>query len=169
MILIALGANLSSPVGAPAETVSAALLRLGELGAPAIRISRLYRSRAVPASDQPDFVNAVAVLETKLDPGALMALLHQVEAEFGRTRSQHWEARPLDLDLLAYDEVVTGKKYEESSGSLVLPHPRLQQRRFVLAPLVELAPNWQHPKLGLKAVALLAKLPPGDECIPLEA
>ena len=116
--------------------------------------SRWYESAPVPMSDQPWYVNGVVEIDTDLDPASLLALLHEIEAAFGRTRSVRNEARPLDLDLLAYgDRVLT----EEPRP--LIPHPRLHERAFVLLPLAELAPDWRHPALGEGIQALIGRLP----------
>jgi 2-amino-4-hydroxy-6-hydroxymethyldihydropteridine diphosphokinase len=162
MILIALGANLPSAVGAPQATLEAALRALEEEGVRIAQRSRWYRSAAVPASDQPDFVNGVAIVETALDPGALLALLHRVEARFGRVRGEPNAARTLDLDLLAYDDRVS-----DGPAGPILPHPRLHERAFVLYPLADVAPQWRHPRLGKTAASLKQLLPPESAASPL--
>lgn len=158
MVLIGLGANLPSKVGAPAETLEAALRAL-DAGPHRVRArSRLYRSRAVSAIAQPDYVNAVARLETEFGPGALLDRLMEVEAVFGRKRRLRDEPRPLDLDILDYHGTVTIPKPEADGegGGLVLPHPRMADRAFVLLPLLDVAPDWRHPATGESAQALLA-------------
>ncbi len=161
MIVIALGANLPSSAGAPAETLAAALAALEEAGVRVEKRSRWYRSAPVPASDQPDYVNAVVLVATALDPKALLALLHRIETRFGRVRGAKDAARTLDLDLLAYDDIVG-----DGADGLVLPHPRLHERAFVLRPLAEIAPGWRHPTLGLTALALAKNLPPDADVTP---
>ena len=122
-----------------------------------MRRSRWYTSQPVPPSDQPWYVNGVAAVETALAPMALLEALLAVEAGFGRRRSVPDAARTLDLDLLDYDGTqCVGER-------LVLPHPRLHERRFVLAPLAEIAPQWRHPRSGKTAAELLAALPPGQQ------
>lgn len=155
MILIGLGANLPSPAGSPAETFPAALAALAARGARVLRMSRAYRSPAWPPSDQPDYLNAVALVETALAPPDLLALLHAVEREFGRVRGEPNAARPLDLDLLDYHGRV-------QAADPVLPHPRMGARAFVLLPLVEIAPHWRHPASGDAIADLIARLPPGQ-------
>jgi 2-amino-4-hydroxy-6-hydroxymethyldihydropteridine diphosphokinase len=139
LILIGLGANLPSSYGEPPATLRAALDRLAEAGVTIARRSRFWHSAPVPASDQPWYVNAVAAVETDLAPERLLALLHEVEAEFGRVRSVVNAPRLIDLDLLAYGREV------RRAGAPLLPHPRLAERGFVLLPLADIAPGWRHP------------------------
>jgi 2-amino-4-hydroxy-6-hydroxymethyldihydropteridine diphosphokinase len=163
MILIGLGGNLASAFGPPLATLEAALAQLAHEGVRIISRSRWYRTAPVPRSDQPDFINAVVAVETTLEPRALLALLHRVEDHFGRVRGAANAARTVDLDLLAYDDCVTA----DEEGGLVLPHPRLHERAFVLLPLAEIAPKWRHPHLGRSVRELLAAVPPGQDAAPL--
>jgi 2-amino-4-hydroxy-6-hydroxymethyldihydropteridine diphosphokinase len=153
MILLGLGANLPSAAGAPVATLAAALQALAEAGVALERRSPWYRSAPVPAGDQPWYVNGVAAVATKLPPVELLALLHRVEARFGRTRRTPNEARPLDLDILDYHGLVR-------ETPPVLPHPRLHLRGFVLLPLGDVAPLWRHPVSGEGLAQLIARLPP---------
>ena len=160
-VLIGLGANLPSSGGAPQETCEAALDSLRAADVTIVRRSRWYRSAPVPPSSQPWFVNGVAAVDTVLDAVALLALMLEIERQFGRVRGAPAAARPLDLDLLDYrGEVRTGAPAPE------LPHPRLHERAFVLVPLAEVAPNWRHPLLGLSVEALIEALPPGQAIEP---
>lgn len=145
---IGLGANLGD---APA-TLAAASRRLGALPAsrPVGRSSR-YRSTPLDA-DGPDFANAVVAIETQLPPARLLAELQAIEAAFGRARPYRNAPRTLDLDLLTYGDL------RIDSAALTVPHPRLHQRAFVLAPLAELAPDLDIPGLG-PVRDLLAKCP----------
>ena len=163
MILVALGANLDHPrFGQPRQTLEAALAALQHRKVSVVACSRWFRSAPVPRSDQPWFVNGVASVATDLPPARLMALLHEIEAEFGRTRQRRNEARVLDLDLIAYHDRVSGP-----DESPVLPHPRLAERAFVVLPLVDLAPDWRHPVSGLSAAELAGALDPADTAEPL--
>lgn len=157
-IYIALGANLPSRFGAPRVTLETALQMLAAENIAVLKRSSWWRSAAVPASDQPDFINAVAELETALQPADLLRLLHQVETICGRIRQQRWEARPLDLDLLDYRGLI--EPGNPALESPVLPHPRLQDRRFVLLPLQEIAPDWRHPASGTGLADLIRAAEP---------
>lgn len=144
---VALGANLADPV----EQVRAALVALTQLPeSRLLRASSLYRTAPVGIHGQPDFINAVAALETTLSPEALLSALFAVEAQFGRRRDFHHAPRTLDLDLLLYDDYVI------DSAQLQLPHPRMHLRAFVMAPLVEIAPHCRIPGRGTAAAWLPA-------------
>ena len=162
-ILIGLGANLSSPWGAPRETLKAALARLPDHGVTLIARSRFYRSAPVPPSDQPWFVNAVAIVDTGLSPEALLAALLAIESHFGRVRGERWSARCLDIDLIDYRGML-----RSGAAPPELPHPRLHERAFVLHPLAELLPDWRHPKTAKPITELLAELPADQAAEPAD-
>ncbi len=146
--LIGLGANLGDPLGA-LRRARGQLGALGELTA----ASRLYRTEAVGGPPgQPPYLNAAAELKTDLAPHELMAALLDLERRAGRVRSERWGPRTLDLDLLAYDDL------KLDMPGLSLPHPRLFERAFVLAPLGEVAPEWRHPVTGQSVREALARL-----------
>ena len=145
---IGLGANLGDPVA----QVRRAVVALGQL--PEMRLvaaSSLYRSAPIGVGPQPDFVNAVARIETTLGPWVLLEALLAEEARFGRERPSPGAARTLDLDVLLYEDRVIAE------AGLTVPHPRMHERAFVLAPLVEIAPNIEIPGRGT-ARALLARV-----------
>jgi 2-amino-4-hydroxy-6-hydroxymethyldihydropteridine diphosphokinase len=144
---VALGANLGNPTAA----VLAAFAALANLPESRVaRCSSLYRTAPVGILSQPDFVNAVALLETTLPPEALLDALLDIEARFGRVRRERNGPRTLDLDLLLYDDI------ELDLPRLTLPHPRLHLRAFVLLPLAEIAPDLAIPRRGSLAAWLPA-------------
>jgi len=144
---IGLGANL----GDAARQVERAIMALGDLGR--VRASSLYRSEPLGDADQPWYVNAVAALDTELDAHELLARLHRLERRFGRAPGRpRWASRELDLDLLMYGDRVCAE------ADLVLPHPGLAERRFVLEPLAELEPGARDPRTGRSMAELLAGL-----------
>ncbi len=150
-ILVAIGANLASAKGrTPLETCQWAATQLGQLpGLDLRRVSRWFATQPVPASDQPRFVNGAAWLSGAAEPCRLLETLHAIEAKAGRVRGVPNAARTLDLDLLAMDDRVM------ATTKLVLPHPRLQDRAFVLAPLDDIRPDWTHPVLHLSVATML--------------
>lgn len=165
MILIGIGANLPhANHGSPIETCEAALAALGKRGVRVVRRSRWYESAPVPPGPQPWFVNGVAAVETALEPGPLLDLLHAVEASFGRVRDEPGGPRVLDLDLLDY----RGRRVADPAGGPTVPHPRLAERAFVLLPLAEIAPAWRHPVSRRPVDRLIADLPPGQVARPVE-
>lgn len=163
MIIIALGANLPTErFGPPRQTLEKAYEVLAERGIRALSRSPWYETEPVPPSGQPWYVNGVAIVESDHGPAETLAILHEIEAEFGRARRERDEARVLDLDLIAYnDEII------KDPNGLTVPHPRMHLRRFVLVPLVDVAPDWQHPELKETAKSLLEGLPPGEAIRPL--
>ena len=156
MILIGLGANLPSQFGNPAATCEAALAALQASGVSVVARSAWYETAPVPASVQPWFVNGVAAVATDLDPPDLLAALHRVEVDFGRARTVVNAARPLDLDLLAYGDLL------RETPPPIVPHPRMHERAFVLLPLRDVDPHWRHPKSGMTIDALIAAMPYGQ-------
>lgn len=146
-VYLSLGANLGEPVAQLAE----ALRRLGrQPGVRLVGVSSVYRTAPWGKTDQPDFYNAAAVVESELEPQALLAVTQQVERAMGRERKERWGPRLIDLDLLLF-----GEESVESDG-LSIPHPRLWERAFVLKPLLDIL---AHGPLATKAEAHLNALP----------
>lgn len=158
MILVALGANLPSRFGTPAQTLGAAQNALDDH--PNIRLvksSATYLTAPVPVSDQPWYHNQVVEIETDLDPYALLGALQAIESEFGRVRSVRNAPRVIDLDLIAYHDDICDKP------ELIVPHPRAHERAFVLMPLRDLAPHWIHPLTGLSLDDMIAEIPSAQD------
>ena len=177
-VLVALGANLPNGAIGPAETLRAALAAMPDEGLVVERASRLFATPCFPAGAGPDYVNAAACLRPVrgMEAQQVLAALHRIEARHGRARVQRWGMRTLDLDLLAMGSVVLPdpelaaawrdlppeRQIAATPDRLILPHPRLQDRAFVLVPLAEVAPRWRHPALGLTVAAMLRRLPAAD-------
>jgi len=143
---VALGSNLGNPVQTIEDAIDAMAALRGSL---LMAISSLYRTAPVGLKHQPDFINAVVALDTRLGPRELLEELFALEARFGRERSVKNAPRTLDLDLLLHGDAII------NDPALTLPHPRMHERAFVLAPLAEIAPNLVIPGRG-PATALLA-------------
>lgn len=181
--ILALGGNANSHVGSPVETLDFALKSLALHDIFPLKVSRRYVNPAFPKGSGPDFVNAVAVIQSQLDPVSLLNALHQMEASCGRVRDRRWGPRTLDLDLIAHGEMVlpdvdgyqawrdlsVEDQQQKTPPELILPHPRLQDRAFVLVPMAEVAPEWIHPVLGLSVQQMLDNLAENDrnEVVPL--
>ncbi len=158
MILVGIGSNLPSTAGdPPVDNCRKALESMENAGISVIDVSRFYKTAPVPASDQPWYINAVASVETDLPPEAVLDRLLEIEAAMGRERGERNAARIVDLDLLAYDDLVM------DSERLTLPHPRLTERAFVLLPLRDIAPDWVHPVTKQSLAALIDALDPAQK------
>jgi len=175
-MLIALGSNLSVGNKSSRDVIRAAITRIGEtFGAPIVE-SRHFRTPAFPAGSGPEFVNAAVKIEKAVPPQEVLGALHDIETEFGRERRSRWAARGLDLDLLAVDaqvlpDLATWQAWHDLStfeaskaapDKLILPHPRLSERGFVLMPLADIAPEWRHPILNKTVLEMLAALPAAE-------
>ena len=172
MVLISIGTAGTTPQ----QIVRTAISEIGHEIDSVAKISGLYLTSSFPAGSGPDFVNAAIRIETDRAPVEILAILHRIEAAAGRVRTGRWGPRTLDLDLLAVGDLVlpdaaTQGRWRALSladqqrltpEGLVLPHPRLQDRAFVLVPLADIAPAWVHPLLGLSVAAMLAALSATD-------
>ena len=156
--LVAFGSNQPfQELSTPLDVVQKALPRLLSLSQNALLgVSALYQSDPVPPSDQPKFVNGCLIFQTILSPEAILQGLLDIELDFGRKRSVPNAARTLDLDLIAYESLVM------ASDFLTLPHPRMQDRGFVLKPAADVWPDWQHPVLNKPLTQLLSPLDCSD-------
>lgn len=176
-INLSLGANLASFVGTPMETLAEATNLLEKHGAVIRKLSKMYHTPAFPAGNGPDFVNAAASCDVMWSPDRTLEVLHEIENDMGRARTQRWGQRTLDIDLISYDQMILpdadtharwralplAQQMAQTPESLILPHPRLQDRAFVLVPLSDVAPDWMHPILGKTVNEMLDALPQQDK------
>jgi 2-amino-4-hydroxy-6-hydroxymethyldihydropteridine diphosphokinase len=153
VILIAVGSNISGPWGTPEQAVSRALKALNSDGVKLVKASRLMLTAPFGRPNQPDFVNAVAQIETHLPPMALLQKLHAIEKLAGRRRALRWGPRTLDLDIIDYGGLV-----RPCEKKLVLPHPGIATRIFVLKPIDEMTAHWRHPVSHKTASEMLRRL-----------
>lgn len=174
--IIALGGNLSLGEKLPRDVLAAAIdeltLLLGEL----CQVSRLFQTPCFPMGAGPDYINAAITVETALSAPDLLQKLHDIEQQFSRQREQRWGMRTLDLDLIAVGDTVlpdragylhwrdlaVEQQMQEAPKELILPHPRLQDRAFVLVPLCDICPDWRHPVLGKTIMELRDALPKSE-------
>lgn len=157
-IIIALGGN----VGHVRKSFECALTMLHQ-SCHIIAKSRLYQTPALvlPGADpQPDYVNAAVHVVSTLPPTLLLTELHRIEAALGRERKTRWGARTIDLDLIDYEGIIS------TSPALMLPHPELAKRLFVLQPLHDIIPNWIHPITNLSVSEMIAALEKAGETKP---
>lgn len=150
---IALGSNL----GDRRAQISMAIKELTDVGVAVISVSSFLETEPYGIIDQPKFINAVMAVRTDLEVHVLLKLLLEIEQKMGRVRVRHWGERSIDLDILFYDNLII------KDAQLTLPHPDMQNRDFVLLPLVEIAPNFIHPVLGVTMRELLSNLKNGAE------
>lgn len=172
-VILAFGANLPFRKRQPAATIIAAMQDLAANAVQFHAVSRAFQTPCFPKNAGPDFVNAAAAVSYDGTITQLLALCHDVEARFGRTRRARWSARTLDIDILAAGETVLPDKTIWSQWQtlppdqqattapeqLIVPHPRLSERAFVLIPMADVAPDWRHPMLDKTASQLKNALP----------
>lgn len=177
LVLVALGSNAASEHGDARATVAAAAAALGDAFGPRLVCSRFFATPAFPAGSGPDFVNAACAFLSDLPAAEILARLHAIERDFGRERRVRWGQRSLDLDLIAVgDQVlpdaVTQARWRNlpleqqkvtAPDQLILPHPRLQDRSFVLVPLADVAGGWRHPGLDRTISQMLAARPVSEK------
>ncbi len=164
MIYLGIGSNLASEAfGAPIANCRAAIAKLAAAGLAVHAISQFYETAPVPVSDQPWYVNCVVAIKTGLSPRETLGACLGVEAALGRVRTIRNAARIVDIDLLAWHDLVVNET------DLVIPHPRMHERAFVLLPLADIAPDWRHPALCVGIRDLIAQLPPDQMIRPLNA
>lgn len=170
--VIAFGGNMPSDAGSPAPTIIKSLSFLKVNGCLIRAVSRFFETPVYPAGAGPDYVNAVALVDSNLPPSAFLDLCHNVEQRLGRTRDLRWGQRTIDIDVIACDDAVVPTGAEQTRwrmltpqqqatlvpDDLILPHPRLQDRAFVLVPMCDIAPDWCHPLLKRSARQMMQAL-----------
>lgn len=168
-ILVGMGANYPGPWGVPSDTLNRALRELDDKGVTLLRVSDFYETAAVGRAGQPPYVNAVALIETAMPPDALLRRLKQIERAAGRRGGSPWGPRSLDLDILDFKGRVqnwqgAAPRFSRAGPRpLVLPHPWIEKRPFVLRPLLDVAPHWRHPVTKESVSALWRRVAQGWE------
>ncbi len=147
-VLVALGSNLAGDFAGREALLEAALGRFAVAELTVVKRSSWWRSASWPDPSLPEYLNGLALVETRLGPRETLAALRRLERDFGRGPSLRNAPRTLDLDLVAHGRAVI------DAPGLILPHPRAHERLFVIGPLAEIAPDWLHPVLGTTAAAL---------------
>ncbi len=173
---IALGSNLSSELGDSVSLIKSAYELLSQQSIIIDKCSPFYETPAFPAGNGPNYVNTAIKIKTALKPEALLQVLHDVETQLGRERDIRWESRVIDVDLLDYQGMVLpdAKTYENWRNmplekqittwpeELILPHPRIEDRAFVLVPLQFIEPKWVHPNTKDIISKLISRISPQD-------
>jgi len=176
ILLVAVGSNRPSVEGDVREAISKSIAELERAGGVIRAVSGYYRTPAFPAGSGPDYVNAAVALEAAWTADEALAHLHAIEARLGRRRTKRWAAREIDLDLVAvgsailpdiaavqhWMELPFDEQREKAPDQLILPHPRLHERAFVLVPLADIAPDWVHPITGRTVLEMRDSLPAAD-------
>lgn len=181
--IISLGSNIISEQFQPVDRLRRALVDLDDVGLTLKEKSQFYHTPFFPANHGADFVNAVALVSGDFDAADVLERLHRIEAAHDRQRENRWADRTLDLDLIAWGETIhpneesflkwrdlpLEQQKTKAPDHLILPHPRLQDRAFVLVPLLEVFPSWCHPVTGESVSDMLDALPESEKSaiIPL--
>jgi 2-amino-4-hydroxy-6-hydroxymethyldihydropteridine diphosphokinase len=162
-VQLALGANMHGRWGEPHATLLRACRELEAQGLEIVQRSCFYVTTPVGGGRQPRYLNTVLTVRTGQAPGALLRLVKSLERRAGRKLAPRMTARPLDIDIIDYGGRRMGRPGgHRRHGQLILPHPEMHRRAFVLRPLQDVAPHWQHPVLRRPVKALLAHLNPAD-------
>lgn len=158
-MIIALGSNLSGEYGSSEALLKAAVEAIAAAGFEVLSQSRWWRSASWPDPSNPDYLNGVLMVRTAQSAEEVLERLHRIEAGFGRARSEPNAPRLLDLDLIAY-----GRRVGDHPST---PHPRAQDRLFVMGPLAEIGPDWAHPVSGKTAADLAGAATVGADAHPI--
>lgn len=164
MKIVALGANLPSEHGDPVQTLKKAVEAMERAGLVVTGASRIWKTAPVPFDPaQPWYYNGVVAVETSKSAHDLLTLLLMIEQAFGRVRTVRNAPRVLDLDLIAYDDAIIPE-----GPDIIVPHPRMHERAFVLMPLSDITADWSHPQTGESLQALLARIPEEQKAEAME-
>ncbi|MCI2395828.1 2-amino-4-hydroxy-6-hydroxymethyldihydropteridine diphosphokinase [Aliiroseovarius sediminis] len=175
--LVSLGSNATSTTRESAKIIHDAVDFIAQSNLRITKISDFYKTPCFPPGAGPDFVNAAIEVQTDLLPHDLLQFLHETEVRFGRERPSRWAPRTLDMDLIACGDVVLPDRAllqhwmdmpledqkKLAPEQLILPHPRVQDRAFVLIPLADIAPDWRHPIIGKTVREMVAALPDAEK------
>jgi 2-amino-4-hydroxy-6-hydroxymethyldihydropteridine diphosphokinase len=159
-LLLALGGNLAGPWGEPYKTLARGCDELSRAGVRIVRCSKVYATPPLGPGRQAPYLNAVLLAEARVAPTSLLRLLKRIERRGGRRLGLRWGPRCLDIDILdlAGRRLGWPSRQRRQPGRLVLPHPEMHRRAFVLVPLLEICPRWRHPVLGIAGRTLLLRL-----------
>ena len=158
-LILGLGANVAGHWGCPRETLTRACYEIEQAGVKIVRRSNYFITKPISDTPQPPYLNAVILAKACIAPSTLLRLLKQIEVRAGRRTTRPMASRPLDLDILEHGGRRVGQpSRRRERGRLLLPHPEMYKRAFVLVPLLQIAPAWRHLPTGLGAKGLLAQL-----------
>ena len=161
MIFLAIGSNLSSSYGDRFTNINLAIKSLEDCGIKIIKKSHFYETVSYPNKENPKFINIVIFVKTNLTPVDLMSVLLSIEKKIERKRNKKNDPRTCDIDIIDYNKQVLSFKYKNLN--LMIPHKRLTSRNFVLFPLQEIHPEWEHPITKESVMTLIDKLPEQDK------
>src|SRR5210317_339010 len=181
--IVAIGSNQRLINSSSSDVLSAALSRIAVSVGPIASLSRFFRTPAFPKGSGPDFVNAALVVRAQGSAGVILEKLHAIEHEFGRVRETRWGQRTIDIDLIAVEQKIIpnseiyrkwqllpfSQQSKIAPDQLILPHPRMQDRAFVLGPMMEIFPDWVHPVIQKSVSQMYDELDSRDkaELMPL--
>ena len=174
--IVAIGSNQELINSSSSELVTDGLSQIADFIGTVTAVSRFFETPAFPIGSGPNFVNAVLVVRVTISPASVLAKLHEIENNLGRLRAKRWGQRTIDLDLIAVDQAVvpnleTYNKWRHlpfekqlilAPDQLILPHPRMQDRAFVLGPLMDICPEWSHPVLQSSVASMYSELAEED-------
>ena len=160
MIFLSLGSNLSSKLGDRFDNLLEAISHIQNIGINLDKKSSFYETPSYPDKDNPKFINIMISVRSNFSPGELMSELIDIEKKLGRKRVKKNEPRTCDIDIIDYKSMIINTKHEKKR--LIVPHKKLESRNFVLFPLEEIAPNWQHPKTKEFISTIISKLSAED-------